>query len=74
MGVQKVQVRPHGAFQLMLKDAWALDQQLAHFLIIQPYLILEEVQLVPDGWHPQLQQTVVPTGCDQLGEVSFGHS
>ena len=40
MGEQKLQVGPHGAFQLMLKDARALDQQLAHFLIIQPYLIL----------------------------------
>lgn len=74
MGVQELQVGPHGAFQLMLKDAWALDQQLAHFFIIQPYLILQEVQLVPDGWHPQLQQAIVPPVRDKLCEVSFGHS
>ena len=74
MGVQKFQVGAHGAFQLMLKDARALDQQLAHFLIIQPYLILQEVQLAPDGWHPQLQQAIVPPRRDQLCEVSLGHS
>ena len=74
MRVQEVQVGPHGAFQLMLNNARALDQQLAHFLIIQPNLILQEVQLVPDGWHPQLQQAVVPPRRDQLCKVSLGHS
>ena len=64
MGVQELQVGPHGAFQLMLKDARTLDQQLADFHIIQPYLILQKMQLVPNGWHPELQQAIVPPGGD----------
>lgn len=64
MGVQKLQVGAHRAFQLVLKDTRTLDQQLAHFHIIQSYLIFQEMQLVPDGWHPELQQAIVPPGRD----------
>jgi len=58
MQLQEVKMRPHCAFQLMLHDTWALDQQLAHLLIAQPNLVLEEVQLIAYGGHSQLKQTI----------------
>ncbi len=58
MQLQELQMWSHCAFQLMLHDTWALDQQLAHLLIAQPYLVLKEVQLIAYGGHSQLKQTI----------------
>lgn len=74
MQLQELQVRPHSALQLVLHDARALDQQLAHLLIAEANLIFEEVQLVPDGRHSQLKQTVTAARCHQLGEISLRHA